>query len=126
MTEKRPMTEKDDQGFTLSEEDRAAAIDRLYDVALDPARYEALLDHWESTMGPLRARVDLNAPHLLDDPRMAAHFRRATEFLDRVKVAAPTPGTTAEDLESILAPFDRVPAALLDRNNDIRAANAAA
>jgi pimeloyl-ACP methyl ester carboxylesterase/DNA-binding CsgD family transcriptional regulator len=122
----RPRATGEDDEITLSDEDRAATLDRLYDVALDPAGYEALLDHWESTVGPLRARVDLNAPRLLDDPRIAAHFRRATEFLDRVKVTAPTPGTTAEDLESILAPFDRVPAALLDRNNDVRAANAAA
>ena len=125
MTSRR-CAKDEDEAITLSEEDRAATIDRLYDVALDPARYEGLLDHWESTVGPLRARVDLAAPRLLDDPRIAAHFRRATEFLDRVEITAPTLGTEAQDLETILAPFDRVPAALLDRNNDIRAANAAA
>src|SRR6056297_2656073 len=45
-------------GATLSDADRAETIDRLYDVALDPARFEALLDHWESTVAPLRAHVE--------------------------------------------------------------------
>ena len=110
---------------TLSDEDRAAAIDRLYDVALDPERYEALLDHWESAVAPLRARVDLNAPHLLEDPRIAAHFRRATEFLDRVAARENSTDTCA-GLEPILSPFDRVPAVLLDRAGQVRATNAAA
>ena len=57
MTSTRRMTDQIDV-VTLSDADRAAAIDRLYDVALDPARYEALLDHWESAIGPLRAHVD--------------------------------------------------------------------
>ena len=36
----------------LSDQDRNEAIDRLYDVALDPERYETLLDVWESAVGP--------------------------------------------------------------------------
>src|SRR6056297_3439182 len=125
MTSRR-CAKDEDEAITLSEEDRAATIDRLYDVALDPARYEGLLDHWESTVGPLRARVDLAAPRLLDDPRIAAHFRRATEFLDRVEITAPTLGTEAQDLETILAPFDRVYAALRDWPKGLRATRAAA
>ncbi|WP_297767444.1 helix-turn-helix transcriptional regulator [uncultured Roseovarius sp.] len=125
MTKRRPGTDQYDNGVTLSEEDRAAAIDRLYDVALDPARYEALLDHWESTVGPLRAQVDLNAPHLLDDPRIAAHFRRATEFLDRVDISGANEASLP-DIEAILAPFDRVAAVLLDRTHAVRASNATA
>ncbi|WP_297779308.1 LuxR C-terminal-related transcriptional regulator [uncultured Roseovarius sp.] len=121
MTSTRRMTDQIDV-VTLSDADRDAAIDRLYDVALDPARYEALLDHWESAIGPLRARVDLSMPHLLDDPQIAEHFRRATEFLDRL---APEE-TDNLGLDGMLVPFDRVPALLLDRCRHIRAANLAA
>jgi pimeloyl-ACP methyl ester carboxylesterase/DNA-binding CsgD family transcriptional regulator len=104
----------------LSPHDRDAAIDRLYDVALDPTRYEALLDHWESAIGPLRAQADFHAPRLLDDPLIEGHFERASTFLDRVEA-------TAEDggLEAILTPFDRVPAFLLDKQLKVRASNAA-
>ncbi|MFU8776725.1 MAG: helix-turn-helix transcriptional regulator [Roseovarius sp.] len=121
MTSTRRMTDHIDV-VTLSDTDRAAAIDRLYDVALDPGRYEALLDHWESAIGPLRAHVDLNAPRLLDEPQISEHFRRATEFLDRL---APE-DTDHDGLGAILAPFDRVPALLLDRHRQICAANTAA
>ncbi|MAO00223.1 MAG: helix-turn-helix transcriptional regulator [Roseovarius sp.] len=121
MTSTRRMTDQIDV-VTLSDADRAAAIDRLYDVALDPARYEALLDHWESAIGPLRAHVDLTAPRLLDEPQISEHFRRATEFLDRL---APE-DADHKSLDAMLAPFDRVPALLLDRCRHIRAANPAA
>lgn len=120
MTSTRRKTDDEDL-TTLSDADRDAAIERLYDVALDPTRYEALLDHWESTVGPLRAQMDLSAPHMLDDPQIAAHFRRATAFLDRAALADQTPG-----LETILAPFDRVAALLFDATHQVRAANAAA
>ncbi|WP_104016988.1 helix-turn-helix transcriptional regulator [Roseovarius nitratireducens] len=109
---------------TLSDADRAETIDRLYDVALDPERFEALLDHWESTVAPLRAHVDLSAPRLLDDPQIAAHFRRATAFLDRAAIGEA--GTGKDGLDAMLAPFERVAALVLDRGGAVRAANPAA
>ncbi|MFB9149737.1 helix-turn-helix transcriptional regulator [Roseovarius ramblicola] len=109
---------------TLSEADRDETIDRLYDVALDPERFEALLDHWESTVAPLRAHVDLSAPRLLDDPKIAAHFRRATKLLDRV--AAGETGPAGDGLAAMLAPFERVAAMVLDGSGAVRAANPAA
>ena len=33
---------------------KAEIIDHIYDVALDPERYEQLLDAWEKRMHPLR------------------------------------------------------------------------
>ena len=33
---------------------KAEIIDHIYDVALDPERYEQLLDAWEKRMQPLR------------------------------------------------------------------------
>lgn len=102
----------------LSDQDREAAINRLYDVALDPTRYEALLDLWETAVSPLRAGVDFKAPRLLDDPLIAAHFRRASEFLDRIEIDG-----RPDDLHSILAPFDKVAAFVLDSGVIVRAAN---
>src|SRR6056297_183000 len=109
---------------TLSEAARAETLDRLYDVALDPERFEALLDHWESAVAPLRAHVDLSAPRLLDDPRIAAHFRRAAAFLDRAAIGGPD--GAQDGLDAILAPFERVAALVLDRGGAVRAANPAA
>ncbi|MFK7938632.1 MAG: helix-turn-helix transcriptional regulator [Roseovarius sp.] len=105
----------------LSDTDREAAIDRLYDVALDPARYEALLDHWETAMKPLRAQADFQAPRLLDDPLIAGHFDRASTFLDRVDTS-----TEIDEIKAILAPFDRVAAFVMDGTQRIRATNDAA
>lgn len=106
---------------TLSDTDRNAAIDRLYDVALDPARYEALLDHWESAIRPLREHADFDAPRLLDDPLIAGHFDRASAFLDRVDTSG-----EPDEIERILAPFDRVAAFVMDAEQGILAANDAA
>lgn len=111
----------DDPGKTLSAGDRDATIDRLYDVALDPVRYEALLDHWESAIGPLRAKTDFQTPRLLHDPLIEGHFERASAFLDRIGTQART-----NELDEILAPFERVPAFMLDAGQNVRAANAAA
>ena len=111
----------EDNTPTLSGTDLNATIDRLYDVALDPSRYEALLDHWESAIGPLRAQADFQSPQFLDDPLIQGHFERASTFLDRVDT-----GDETKEIEAILAPFDRVAAFVLDGSQHIRAANATA
>ena len=111
----------EDNTPTLSGTDLNATIDRLYDVALDPLRYEALLDHWESAIGPLRAQADFQSPQFLDDPLIEGHFERAGTFLDRVDT-----GDQTKEIEAILAPFDRVAAFVLDGSQQIRAANATA
>jgi pimeloyl-ACP methyl ester carboxylesterase/DNA-binding CsgD family transcriptional regulator len=63
-------------------------IDRLYEVAVDPTRYEALLDHWESMIRPQRA-----AANQIADPKAApplglrhfeGHFELADQVLERV------------------------------------------
>ena len=105
----------------LSDQDRNEAIDRLYDVALDPERYETLLDVWESAVGPLRAQADFSALRLLDDPMMASHFHRAGEFLDRVDLSKQT-----DDIQSILLPFGKVSAFVLDGGLGVKAVNTAA
>lgn len=60
---------------------KAEIIDHIYDVALDPIRYEQLLDVWESRMAPLRGKeTDQDI-----EPDVLAHARRASEFLDRFR-----------------------------------------
>lgn len=105
----------------LTDQIRNEAIDRLYDVALDPERYEALLDVWESAVSPLRANADFSAPRLLDDPIISGHFQRAATFLDRVDLTEPS-----DDIQGILAPFGKVSAFVLDDQLIVRAANTAA
>jgi pimeloyl-ACP methyl ester carboxylesterase/DNA-binding NarL/FixJ family response regulator len=66
---------------------KAEIIDHIYDVALDPGRYEQLLDVWEKRIGPLRGQngngdgTDI----LVADPDLILHARRASEFLGRLR-----------------------------------------
>ncbi|SMX34664.1 helix-turn-helix domain-containing protein [Actibacterium lipolyticum] len=105
----------------LTRETRDQAIERLYDVALDPARYETLLDLWETALQPLREQADFNSARLLDDPVISSHFTRAEEFLDRVNHAE-----SQDQLNQALAPFEKLAAFLLDAQNNVVAANPAA
>ncbi|MFZ1679496.1 MAG: helix-turn-helix transcriptional regulator, partial [Rhizobiaceae bacterium] len=63
---------------------RAEIIDRLYDVALDPVRYEELVDVWEGGISPLRLSAE---GARLSDADMENHFKRASVFLDRFEVS---------------------------------------
>lgn len=100
---------------------RDEAIERLYDVALDPSRYETLLDLWETALKPMREGVDLSAPRLLDDHAISSHFERASAFLDRLDQSS-----TQDHLNAAIAPFDKVAAFLLDRGGKVAAVNTAA
>ncbi len=67
-----------------SPEVRNEVIDRLYEVAMDPTRYEEFLDHWENMIRPLRkgangALVDADL-----DAEYYSHFMRADKFLERL------------------------------------------
>lgn len=110
---------KDESG--PSAPDMGEAIDKLYDVALDPGRYEALLDQWEELVGPMRSRVNVDSPRLLDDPQISAHFRRASVFLDRTE---PESGT--DNFDQILSPFEKVAAFVVNADQVVVAVNDAA
>lgn len=105
----------------LTGKTRDEAIERLYDVALDPSRYETLLDLWETALKPMREGVDLSAPHLLDDQAISSHFERAGAFLDRLDQSS-----TQDQLNAAIAPFDKVAAFLLDQQIKVAALNSAA
>ncbi|MDH2325406.1 helix-turn-helix transcriptional regulator [Cereibacter sp. SYSU M97828] len=69
------MTVRNDMQVHMTSPDdhelRAEIVDRLYDVALDPMRFEDLIDAWEGRGGAA------------DDPAIDAHMSRARVFLDR-------------------------------------------
>jgi len=94
-------------------------ISRLYDVALDPTRYEALLDQWESVMGPLRGDDKKPNNRSLQSPLFAEHFRRADAFLDNV-------GPDVDPNEVFLAQFDKAAALLFGQDQRIVGLNGAA
>lgn len=108
-----------DEGLTGKARDEA--IELLYDVALDPTRFETLMDVWETAVAPLREGADFRAPRLLDDPIIASHFERAGTFLDRLGISS-----TQSELNAALAAFDKVAAFLFDADQKVVAANPAA
>ena len=67
-------------------ETRDRVISLLYDVALDPARFDALLNGWEDAMAPRRHRGD-DFEDLVEDAALTAHFDRANEVLDKVETS---------------------------------------
>ena len=117
----RRTTSSQTQEDSLTGKTRDEAIERLYDVALDPTRYETLLDVWETAIAPLREGADFSSPRLLDDATMSSHFDRAGAFLDRLDQSS-----TQDELDAALAPFDMVAAFLFDADHIVAAANPAA
>lgn len=72
----------------VDQKHKSEIIDHLYDVALDPERYEALLDVWEKRMAPLRIETDkIVRPNTIEitDHDLEAHANRAGIFLDRLR-----------------------------------------
>jgi len=87
-------------------------IDRIYEVAVDPSRYEALLDRWEEMIGPQRAgahaRPSRQDPALNLD-HLTGHIERADQVLDRViRQDAP------KGAEAVVAQIDRSAAFAVD------------
>jgi len=106
--------------IALHDDAREQVIDRLYDVALDPARYEELVDHWENLISPLRQGADADA-FSLNDHSIEAHFDRASLFLDRWEA-----DTRKGGAQALLDGFDRTAAMLIDAQLGILAINEAA
>ena len=67
-----------------SAEVRDEVIDRLYEVAMDPSRYEDLLDHWESMIRPLREGANGTLINVDLDSEYTSHFSRADKFLEKL------------------------------------------
>lgn len=61
-------------------------IEKIYDVAVDPARLEELVDVWEARIAPLRLLDDDHDPN---QDVIFNHFTRMGLFLDRLEFADP-------------------------------------
>ena len=69
-------------GLAGNGDPRSEIVGRLYDVALDPARYEELLDIWEHKVSAARPGA-IDQGQLFADVEIEAHFKRANIILDR-------------------------------------------
>lgn len=98
-----------------------AVIDRLYEVAVDPSRYEALLDHWEAMIGPQRAAAHGSETSVIGLDHLAGHVERADQVLDRVlrdDVSSPP--------QAMIDQIDRAAAFAVGRDLRVLAANSGA
>ena len=96
-------------------------IDRIYEVAVDPSRYEALLDHWEAMIGPERFAAHQSKTSILGLDQLVGHFERADQVLDRVLRDDFTKGP-----QSIIDQIDHSAAFAVDQNLAIIGANVGA
>ena len=76
------MTEDREPKDLLRDDHKTMIVTSLYDVALDPSRYEALLDLWEERIAPLRGREG-PAGDEFGDAILEGHVLRADQVLDR-------------------------------------------
>ncbi|AKS45672.1 DNA-binding transcriptional regulator, CsgD family [Octadecabacter temperatus] len=96
-------------------------IDRLYEVAVDPSRYEALLDHWEAMIGPERLAAHKSNTPIIGLEHLTGHVERADQVLDRVLRDDFNKGP-----RTIIDQIDHSAAFAVDRSLTIIAANAGA
>ena len=101
-------------------------IDRLYEVAVDPGRYEELLDQWETLISPYRREkgdtLGLDTPIALTAIDFESHFRRASDVLDRLAASTPPDASS----RGPLAPFENSAAFTILRDLTLGALNPAA
>lgn len=107
-------------GSVPERDGKAAIVDRLYDVAMDPIRLEELLDVWEGHAAPLRAH-GAGCAALPEDPDIAPHIDRAGVFLDRYQ-----PDTANAGQQEVLDRIPRSAAFLADGGPTVAACNRAA
>ncbi len=90
-------------------------LDRIYDVAVDPARLEELLESWETML----ANGDGVAP-AFSSPGIESHFMRATMLLDRWK---DTDAVATGAYYTVLENFKKIAAFSVDKALRVRACN---
>ena len=99
---------------------RSEIIDRIYEVAVEPERFENLVDSWEKCIGPFRHLHGAHDGPVFHDPEIEAHFTRATVILDRL------PQDNADAAREVLKKFETTAAVIVDPKMKIRVANPAA
>lgn len=98
---------------------RAEIIDRLYDVALDPAALRDLAETWERHLRAVSP--DTQSPVGTHDAEIEAHLVRATAFLGRLSMTRPDRSS-----RSVLADIPRLAAFISDGATRVLACNRAA
>ncbi len=93
-------------------------IDHIYEVAVDPSRLEALMDRWETAIGPRRKAIGPTQSRLGDIAHWEGHFERASRIMDRF--------LGENDGRGPLARVERSAAFMVERNLQISEVNAAA
>lgn len=108
--------------LTPTSDQAERVIDRLYDVALDPMRYEELLDHWEGMIAPYRKAANGNGDSAdLGLLGLGSHFARADKMLDQIVLDSPR-----EDNAAILSRIENAAAFTIGNNLKISDTNPAA
>ncbi|WP_420863022.1 helix-turn-helix transcriptional regulator [Algirhabdus cladophorae] len=108
--------------LTPSSDQAERVIDRLYDVALDPMRYEELLDHWEGMIAPYRKAANGNGESAdLGLLGLGSHFARADKMLDQIVMETPK-----EENAAILSRIENAAAFTINAALKVSDANPAA
>ena len=102
--------------------DRSDIIDHLYQVAVDPERFETLLDLWEEKIAPQRRNPQDRDPlPLFNDIEIEIHAERAGIVLDKIDSRS-----TSDILNSIVAAIDPSAAFILGDDYCLAAVNPSA
>ena len=102
--------------------DRSSIIDHLYQVAIDPERFETFLDLWEEKIAPQRrSRKGREEQPLFNDIEIEMHAERAGLVLDKVDNRS-----RHDILESIVAAINPSAAFILNADAVIAAVNQSA
>ncbi|MDQ2091564.1 LuxR C-terminal-related transcriptional regulator [Marimonas arenosa] len=119
MNVKPPANAQDDTKPNVLAQD---VIDRLYEVAIDPGRYEDLLDQWETMISPYRRANGLDQPIAFTAIDFESHFRRASKVLDSLSASS----VTDTSPEGFLKQFETAAAFTVKRDLTLGALNSPA
>jgi len=105
----------------VGQSDKLEIIDRIYQVAIEPERYEDLLDIWEERLGPSRGAADGGIQLLMRDAELESHMARAASVLDHLDRHSPD-----KVLQNLVSSFERTAAFTVSAGGAVTALNAAA
>ncbi|QKV18376.1 alpha/beta fold hydrolase [Oricola thermophila] len=108
----------------VGQSDKLEIIDRIYQVAIEPERYEDLLDIWEERLGPSRgvgSAQEGSLRLLMRDVELESHMARAASVLEQLDRHSPD-----RVLEGLVGSFDLTAAFTISASGRLSALNAAA
>ena len=108
-----PVSEQDARSSAASND---LVVDRIYQIALDPASLDDFIDFWHDTDLPLQITGTESGDSKKFDGLFKTHLDRAQMFLQREEDALP-------DLMAYLQPYDSLPAFIVNGSLHIEALN---